>query len=189
MYQPGAADLLDQIQMAKKVLGIEAGMFANAPIFLEIVFKGYEDDIDDPEAAGAPVKIQGPWCWQLEIATVDVAITEDGSTYDFSVVIGSDSAFSDSYYTIPADTSMTGATIKECMEDLEETLTKYREDRPLSQLVLFNRRQTGLPPTGWRTGSEHASRCGSCDTGPYRNSQPHLARCCLGECGWTGPRI
>ena len=128
LYQPGAADLLDQIQMAKKVLGIEAGMFANAPIFLEIVFKGYEDDIDDPEAAGAPVKIQGPWCWQLEIATVDVAITEDGSTYDFSVVIGSDSAFSDSYYTIPADTSMTGATIKECMEDLEETLTKYRED-------------------------------------------------------------
>lgn len=128
LYQPGAADLLDQIQIAKKVLGIEAGMFANVPIFLEIVFKGYEEDIDDIEGAGAPVKIQGPWCWQLEIATIDVAITEDGSTYDFSVVIGSDSAYSDTYYNLPADTSMTGSTIKECMEDLEETLKKYRED-------------------------------------------------------------
>ena len=44
------------------------------------------------------------------------------------------------------------------------------------------------PPCRW-TRSEHASRCGSFDTGPYGNSQPHLARCCVGECGWTGPRI
>ena len=128
LYQPGAADLLDQIQMAKKVLGIQAGMFANAPIFLEIIFKGYTEDIDDPEAAGEPVTIDGPWCFKLEIATIDVSITEDGSTYDFGVVVGSENAYSDTYYTIPADTSMTGATIKECIEDLEETLKKYRED-------------------------------------------------------------
>ena len=128
LYQPGAADLLDQIQMAKKVLGIEAGMFANAPIFLEIIFKGYTEDMDDPEAAGEPVTIDGPWCFKLEIATIDVSITEDGSTYDFGVVVGSENAYSDTYYTIPADTSMTGATIKECIEDLEETLKKYRED-------------------------------------------------------------
>lgn len=128
LYQPGAADLLDQIQMAKKVLGIQAGMFANAPIFLEIIFKGYTEDMDDPEAAGEPVTIDGPWCFKLEIATIDVSITEDGSTYDFGVVVGSENAYSDTYYTIPADTSMTGATIKECIEDLEETLKKYRED-------------------------------------------------------------
>ena len=27
------------------------------------------------------------------------------------------------------------------------------------------------------------------DTGPYGNSQPHLARCCVGECGRTGPEF
>jgi len=128
LIQPGAADLLDQIQMAKHALGIKAGMFANAPIFLELSFKGYTDDLDDNEAGGDPVTIDGPWCWQCEIATIDVSITPDGSTYDFTVVIGSQSAFSDTFYTLPADTSMTGATIKECLEDLEETLTKFRED-------------------------------------------------------------
>ena len=128
LIQPGAADLLDQIQMAKKALGIKAGMFANAPIFLELSFKGYTDDIDDNEAAGEPVTIDGPWCWQCEIATIDVSITDQGSTYDFAVVIGSQSAFSDTFYTIPADTSMTGGSVIKCLEDLQETLTKFRED-------------------------------------------------------------
>ena len=135
LYQPGAADLLDQIQMAKRVLGIQAGMFANAPIFLEISFKGFEEDIDDVETSGDPVTIDGPWCWKLEIATVDVSITEDGSTYDFTVVVGSENAYSDTYYNIPADTSMTGATIKECIQDLEETLKKYKEDNYKEETV------------------------------------------------------
>jgi hypothetical protein len=128
LIQPGAADLLDQIQMAKHALGIKAGMFANAPVFLELSFKGYTDDIDDNEAGGDPVTIDGPWCWQCEIATIDVSITAEGSTYDFTVAIGSQSAFSDTFYTLPSDTSMTGDTIKECLEDLEETLTKFRND-------------------------------------------------------------
>lgn len=128
LIQPGAADLLDQIQMSKKVLGIKAGMFANVPIFLELSFKGYTEDIDDTEEEGKPVTIDGPWCWQCEIATIDVGITEEGSTYDFTIVIGSQNAYSDIFYTLPADTSMTGSTIKECISDLQKTLTKYRED-------------------------------------------------------------
>ena len=128
LIQPGAADLLDQIQMAKHALGIKAGMFANAPIFLELSFKGYTDDIDDNEVAGEPVTIDGPWCWQCEIATIDVGITDQGSTYDFTVVIGSQSGYSDTFYTIPADTSMTGESVIKCLEDLENTLKKFRVD-------------------------------------------------------------
>ena len=128
LIQPGAADLLDQIQLSKKVLGIKAGMFANVPIFLELSFKGYTEDLDDTDSEGKPVTIDGPWCWQCEIATIDVNITEEGSTYDFTIVIGSQNAYSDIFYTLPADTSMTGSTIAECIESLQETLTKYRED-------------------------------------------------------------
>jgi hypothetical protein len=115
LIQPGAADLLDQIQMAKQVLGIKAGMFANAPVFLELNFKGYTEDLDDNEAAGDPVTIDGPWCWQLELMTIDVNINDTGSTYDCTFVQTNSNAYADTYYTIPADTSMTGSTIVECL--------------------------------------------------------------------------
>ena len=45
LKQPGAADLLDQIQLAIVHLG--HFMFADGPLFLEINFQGYEDDLDD----------------------------------------------------------------------------------------------------------------------------------------------
>jgi len=128
LIQPGAADLLDQIQMAKQVLGIKAGMFANAPVFLELNFKGYTEDLDDNESGGEPVSIDGPWCWQLEIATIDVNINDAGSTYDVTFVQTESTAYSDTFYTIPADTSMTGSTIVECMKSLEDTLKQFRED-------------------------------------------------------------
>jgi len=128
LIQPGAADLLDQIQMAKQVLGIKAGMFANAPVFLELNFKGYTEDLDDNEAAGDPVTIDGPWCWQLELMTIDVNINDTGSTYDCTFVQTNSNAYADTYYTIPADTSMTGSTIVECLEDLQTTLKKFRTD-------------------------------------------------------------
>ena len=59
---------------------------------------------------------------------------------------------------------------------------------PLSQLVLFNRRQTCLTPM---LVDQVKTRIQMWIARHWalRNSQPHLARCCVGECGWTGPRI
>ena len=59
LIQPGAADLLDQIQAAKVHLGIEAGMYANVPIFLEINFKGYEASLEEEDQKGKEAQEEG----------------------------------------------------------------------------------------------------------------------------------
>ena len=53
LKQPGAADLLDQIQVAKMQLGHY--MYADVPLFLEVNFQGYKDDIDDNNAEGTRI--------------------------------------------------------------------------------------------------------------------------------------
>ena len=63
LIQPGAADLLDQIQAAKVHLGIEAGMYADVPLFLEINFKGYKSSLDEEDGAGEPIHVCGPFIY------------------------------------------------------------------------------------------------------------------------------
>ena len=136
LIQPGAADLLDQIQAAKKHLGIQAGIYAPVPMFLEINFKGYKDDLDDLEGGGEiETQIAGPYIYECHIATVDVSITDAGSSYDLFVTIGDDESWTDKYYTLPADTSFTGDTITECFKSLEESLETYTKNNKKEELV------------------------------------------------------
>lgn len=136
LIQPGAADLLDQIQAAKKHLGIQAGIYAPVPMFLEINFKGYKEDLDDLEGGGeVETQIAGPYIYECHIATVDVSITDAGSSYDLFVTIGDDESWTDKYYTLPADTSFTGDTITECFKSLEESLETYTKNNKKEELV------------------------------------------------------
>jgi len=136
LIQPGAADLLDQIQAAKLHLGIQAGMFAPVPLFLRIDFKGYTEDLDNLEGGGEiETQIAGPFIYKCEIATIDVSIDSNGSTYDVMVTIGDDESWTDKYFTLPADTSMTGNTIEECIEQLQTTLQRYRDENLKEELV------------------------------------------------------
>ena len=82
------ADLLDQLQAAKVHLGIEAGMYANAPIFLEINFKGYEASLEEEDQKGAPKHVSGPFIYELEIAKISIAIDDKGSEYEVMCTVG-----------------------------------------------------------------------------------------------------
>tara|TARA_B110000977_G_scaffold57635_1_gene78280 strand:+ start:8489 stop:10900 length:2412 start_codon:yes stop_codon:yes gene_type:complete len=136
LFQPSAADLLDQIQAAKLALGHKY-MWADVPLFLAIEFKGYEanvsDDIDDQ---GTPVQsfdsvlnpIGGPFIYKLNIAEVSVAIDSTGSTYDFVCPTGSQVAYTDEYFKLPKDLKVSGNDILDLAQDLQDQLKKYRED-------------------------------------------------------------
>jgi hypothetical protein len=126
LKQPGAADLLDQIQIAKMHLGHY--MYADVPMFLEINFQGYEDDIDDIDAGGKPVTIAGPFIYQLIIAKVSVSIDHHGSDYEFECPIGNSPAFNDFYYKLPKDMNVQGKTIEDMTTALTEGLEKYKQD-------------------------------------------------------------
>jgi hypothetical protein len=136
LFQPGAADLLDQIQAAKLALGHKY-MFADVPLFLAIEFKGYEanveDDIDDQ---GSPVQsfddvlspIGGPYIYKLVLAKVGISIDSTGSTYDFECPVGSQVAYADEYFKLPKDLKVQGNDIEELTNDLQDQLKTFREE-------------------------------------------------------------
>jgi len=138
LFQPSAADLLDQIQAAKLALGHKY-MYADVPLFLAIEFKGYHSNIDqedDPLQDGKPVisndaslnEIAGPFIYKLQIAKVAVSINSTGSTYDFECPVGSSTAYSDEYFKLPKDLKVQGNDIIELTQDLQDQLKRYREE-------------------------------------------------------------
>jgi len=124
IVQPGAANFIDQILAAKKHVG--APMFSgDVPIFMEISFKGYTDDLDDPDAGGEAVAISGPFRYKLTISNVQIEIDEKGSTYAFSCVSEDQLPYGDQYYTLPCLMTVTGSTITEYVKDLEAKIAEY----------------------------------------------------------------
>jgi hypothetical protein len=126
LIQPSAADLLDQIMAARVTTG--HNLYADVPLFLEIVFQGYESSIDDPDTKGAPTTVAGPYVYQLQVNTVEIAIDDVGSRYDISCSVGSTTAHTDEYFKIPKDMSLRGKTILEYVEDLQAKLAQYKEE-------------------------------------------------------------
>lgn len=133
LIQPGAADLMDQIMAARLATG--HNMYADVPVFLEIVFQGYTSDIDDMDAAGAPTRVAGPYRYQLHITTIDVSIDSTGSVYDVAAVVGSTAAHTNEYTKIPKDMSLRGGNLTDFVDDLQQKLAQYREENLSEEMV------------------------------------------------------
>lgn len=141
VIQPGAADFIDQIMAAKAKIG--APIFANdVPIFLEIVFKGYTEDLDNPDAESEPVTIAGPFVYPLIISKINLEIDGNGSTYNFECVHTVRTAYNDEYYRLPATLTCKGKTISEYVDQLQTHLDDYREehntDYSIKDIVKFD---------------------------------------------------
>jgi len=126
VIQPGSADFMDQILAAKKHLGCP--IFApDVPLFLEIVFKGYSEDIDDPEKEGVVTAIAGPYRYNMILKNVGIDIDAKGSQYSFECVAKDQIPYSDQFYTLPCLVTAEGGTIKEYLTDVENKLKEYAE--------------------------------------------------------------
>lgn len=123
VFQPGGANLLDQIASADKFLGNEV---TTTPImYLEITFKGYNSDPDDNDAGGEPTTILGPITYKAILKKIDVRIDNTGSTYNFEVTLENVTAFTDINYRVPATLDSVGKTITEHVKDFEKKLNAY----------------------------------------------------------------
>lgn len=129
IIQPGAANFLDQIIATKAKIG--APVFANdVPLFLEIAFRGYSDDIEEVDNGGklqGVNDIAGPFRYRLILSTVSLEIDEKGSVYNVECVVAETTAYNDDYYTLPATITVSGKTIPEYIENLTTHLADYRE--------------------------------------------------------------
>lgn len=126
--QPGAADFLDQIQLARIHLGQHNS--AVPTLFLEVNFIGYSSDVDDEDAGGEIVQnIAGPFRYKLRLLDLDVNISEQGSRYNVKCITEAGSAFSDANYRTPVEITTSGSTITEHVKEFEAAINKhYTED-------------------------------------------------------------
>jgi hypothetical protein len=127
VIQPGAADFMDQIMAAKAQLGCP--LIANdVPLFLEIVFKGYNGDIEaakDEDAGGEAILAAGPYRFSLVVRKVSLEIDDTGSTYAFMTVPHNTGAFLDSSFRMPKKLESIGTTIEEHCADLIKKINEH----------------------------------------------------------------
>lgn len=133
IFQPGAANFLDQIQMAKVYLG--QPNVSMPTVFLEVSFMGYKEsdlgpsDVEwDPDTGGQPERIIGPWRYKLNVTNITVDINETGSTYGFTCVAVASFAFREPIFKIPKTLTTIGKTITEHVEDLKKKLNEWHSE-------------------------------------------------------------
>ena len=123
--QPGAADFLDQIQLAKAYLGIENT--SSTVLFLEIRFQGYSSDPEDNEAGGEITRIAGPFRWKLRLNDIICKIDQTGSTYDLTCRPIAQYAYRQPIFKLPQSISTVGKTLTEHLENLQQKVNNWHE--------------------------------------------------------------
>ena len=124
--QPGAANFLDQILLARKRLGIPT-FATDCPLFLEIMFQGYDEDLDDNDEGAQPYS-HGPYRWRMHLAQVSLNVTGEGSEYDVQCVPASQVPYQDQFFRMPKNLSTSGDTISEHLADLITGIREHHEN-------------------------------------------------------------
>ena len=124
IFQPGKSNLLDQIQIAKNILGFDAKSLP--PLYLEISFNGRVSDyIDsDENLEGEPELIRGPYRYKMNMNQITANLDESGGTFNFSCTTTESYAYGDVYYRLPQDLTVTGSTVTEMLKSLESELNR-----------------------------------------------------------------
>lgn len=121
VVQPGAANLLDQIQYARKYLGatdaeLTAGDFT---MYIDINFVGYTTDFENNEDEGSATQIIDTITYQLMIRKISVQVNNTGSQYEFTGSVLSSVGKNDEIFKLSRDTTIRGSTITEFFTSLE----------------------------------------------------------------------
>jgi hypothetical protein len=130
--QPGAANLLDQIQLSRAYLGLP--FTTELYLYIEIVFKGYKASIEDEDEGGEISSIAGPYRYKIKITKLDVEINETGSIYNLSGLVSDFDAYSDVMYKIPYSFSTVGKTLTDHIKTLEKNLNEWHSEKTLNDI-------------------------------------------------------
>ena len=137
--QPGAANFMDMIVLARRRLGIP-GLASEAPFFLEINFQGYQESdmaystgSADVDAGGQIKDIAGPYRWRLELINAIIELDSTGSRYDLDFAVMDDLIFADTHYKTKSTIKTLGSTITEHVKDFEKKLNEYEKQKADSE--------------------------------------------------------
>ena len=126
LIQPGAANLIDQLQVARKWLKVES----NNPQFLmslEVSFMGRTADPDVEDKGGNPIlaKVDGPYGWIINIDSIEINVDQTGSKYHFVATPVKNIMYNDRDFRTPVEITCIGSTVKESVDNFQKTLNDY----------------------------------------------------------------
>lgn len=127
LIQPGMANLMDQMQIAKKWLdatGIARGENTNTRFLsmIEISFMGRKADPDDEDIGGNPTVVDGPYGWICTINAIDIKVDQTGSYYLVKLTPYEGILYNDRDFRVPHEVQCTGKTVKEAIENFQNVL-------------------------------------------------------------------
>lgn len=127
LIQPGAANLIDQMQIARKWLKVES----TSPQFLmslEVSFMGRSADPDDEDKGGAPVLVDGPYGWIIAVNSIEINVDQTGSKYHFIATPTKNILYNDRDFRIPVEIKCTGSTVQESVDSFKRSLNTYLKE-------------------------------------------------------------
>ena len=118
LVEPNSAEFFDLIYSASLELQIQN--WAKTPFYLQLTFRGYDED-------GEPQYIEGnpTWVWRMQVNQMENTIDEGGARYSLQGYLLNDIALAQDYGTVPKALSITGNTFLEMMANLETEWNKY----------------------------------------------------------------
>lgn len=126
LFQPGAANLIDQIQIARAYLG-DPSTNAQFAMLVEVSFVGYSHNPENEDSAnrGVPVIVDGPHSWVISLTEMTVSVDQTGSRYECKAGVIEQLLYNDRQYRIPSRMFTLGRTIREHANYLAESLTAW----------------------------------------------------------------
>lgn len=138
IVEPLGSSLMESILSASIALDIQN--FSKMWYFLELNFVGYNEQgvvVTNP-VEKMKLRNNGKWIYKVAITNMEVHMDEGGATYNLSMIPYNMLGFDEAQCgCVPDDINVSGATIREFCDDLQNKLTMAWSDRYLGEIYKF----------------------------------------------------
>jgi murein DD-endopeptidase MepM/ murein hydrolase activator NlpD len=125
LTQPGAYNLIDQIQLARAFVGDTGGRTLQCKMLVEINFKGYRADAANEDLGGEAVTVEGPYRWLCVISNINSSFDTNGSKYEIVLSEPKEMLYNDLDFRISGTGHTVGTTITEHARSLVAHLNQW----------------------------------------------------------------
>lgn len=134
IIEPFGTSLLDFIRNAAASVGVFAHQ--NAPLWLDLRFKGYIDGFDESFQGGEFADLSDQTrTWKLRVIKVDIEMNSGGTEYTMHLVAQDEAALEDSARLLEEKIKIKATTVGEFIDQLTKLLNKYA-DYKINNVIL-----------------------------------------------------
>lgn len=121
--EPNGAIFLDALRNSALKLGVQN--YQKTFFYLELTFKGYDEDGSINLQPFADMPNGGRWLWTVVISDIQVNMSAGGGTYTLTMLPLADSLSAGRYNVIPTTVTVSGTTVGDYMKTLCDELNTH----------------------------------------------------------------